>query len=167
MIKNVLNLSLRLLAIALIAGLLLAGVYGMTKQPIADYEAQKEEAARKAVMPGASEFELVSENSDVSVGIVNVYSCEMGSVYTIKERGYSSSGVTVTVGIDNDGKVTGIEVNAANETPGLGAKAGDSAFTDQFAGQSGSVKVDTISGATMTSNAVIRAVDLALSDAAK
>lgn len=70
------------------------------------------------------------------------------------------------VGVDNDGKVTGISIISHTETAGLGATAAADtdagrAFRDQFIGMSGTVsvtkdggEVDALTGATITSRAV-------------
>ena len=54
--------------------------------------------------------------------------------------------VTMMVGVDNDGKVTGISIISHTETAGLGATAAADtdagrAFRDQFIGMSGTVSV--------------------------
>jgi electron transport complex protein RnfG len=78
------------------------------------------------------------------------------------------------VGVHNEGKVLGISVVSHTETAGLGAVAAEStskgeAFRGQFAGQSGSVavtkdggQIDAITGATITSRAVVVGVNAAL-----
>ena len=80
----------------------------------------------------------------------------------------------VSVGIAADGTVTGIEMLSISETAGLGMKADEADFKDQFkdkkvekfsytkSGESGDDKIDAISGATITTNAVTNAVDSAL-----
>ena len=73
-----------------------------------------------------------------------------------------------------DGTVTGIEMLSISETAGLGMKAKEADFKDQFkdknvekftytkTGESGDDMIDAISGATITTNAVTNAVDSAL-----
>ena len=70
--------------------------------------------------------------------------------------------------------VTGIEMLSISETAGLGMKAKEADFKDQFkdknvekftytkTGESGDDMIDAISGATITTNAVTNAVDSAL-----
>ena len=86
--------------------------------------------------------------------------------------------VTMMVGVDNDGKVTGISIISHTETAGLGATAAADtdagrAFRDQFIGMSGTVsvtkdggEVDALTGATITSRAVCKGVNAALACAA-
>ena len=88
--------------------------------------------------------------------------------YTIKTspKGYGGA-VEVMVGISTDGKITGVDIGNHSETPGLGSKASDPAFKDQYLDKDvansllvvkGSVnndnEISAISGATITSNGV-------------
>ena len=71
--------------------------------------------------------------------------------------------------LDASGVIRGIRVGGSDfkETEGLGAKAKEPAFTEQFAGQTAPVtlgqEIDALSGATVTSQAVVDAVNLAFS----
>ena len=78
--------------------------------------------------------------------------------------------ITMMVGI-SQGKVSGISVISHTETPGLGAVAAaqnakGEAFRGQFVGQSGELavgnQIDAMSGATITSKAVVTGVNAAL-----
>ena len=81
--------------------------------------------------------------------------------------------LTVVVGINTDGTVAGAKVTSHAETPGLGAKAqADPTWIPQFAGKpaDGSLAVTKdgsdivpITGATITSRAVTKAVNTAAS----
>ena len=92
-----------------------------------------------------------------------------GAVKIVTEtaKGFAGS-FEVTVGLDAQGKIVSLTIGGAtfNETEGYGAKAKDAAFAAQFIGQSGQVAygngVDAISGATITSTAVLTAVNDAL-----
>lgn len=80
----------------------------------------------------------------------------------------------LSVGIASDGTVKGVEMLSINETAGLGMKADESEFKDQFKdknvdqftytknGADSDNMIDAISGATITTNAVTNAVDSAL-----
>ncbi len=91
----------------------------------------------------------------------------MGFVAQTTVQGFGGE-VEVIAGIDNDLVITGVSVGGSNfsETAGLGAKAKDAAFTDQFAGKTAPLRVikagdtaaentiDAITAATITSSAV-------------
>jgi electron transport complex protein RnfG len=105
----------------------------------------------------------------------NVYLAKKGG--TLVAVAYASSGsgyggeIDVMVGISMDGKLTGISVMTHSETPGLGARITETAFSNQFRGsdleegvqlssQGGSI--DGISGASISSKGVITAVSRAI-----
>lgn len=88
--------------------------------------------------------------------------------------GYAGN-ITISVGIASDGTVNGIAFTELNETAGMGMKCADPEFKDLFAGvktdrftlnkKGDSVSdtdIDTISGASTSSGAVVNAVNAAL-----
>ena len=94
-------------------------------------------------------------------------------------RATSSDGfdgdVSMAVGLNADGVINGIDFTELNETPGMGMRVADAEFKDQFNGRSvskftlnkagGSTEedqIDTVSGASTTSGAVVNAVNAAL-----
>ncbi|MEG0997265.1 MAG: FMN-binding protein, partial [Clostridia bacterium] len=83
-------------------------------------------------------------------------------------RGFADE-IDVTVGIDAEGKIATLSVGGPKfkETEYFGDKARDNAFRNQFIGKAGTIVygengVDAISGATITSTAVLEAVNTAL-----
>ena len=180
--------------ITLIAGVALSGVYSMTKGTIEAHEAAAKAAAYKAVVPDAEKFENV-ETADAAIQALNggVYGMNFGKAY-INEAfaakdaagnlvGYALSvtsgdgydgDITLSLGLDPEGKVLGIAFTTLNETPGMGMLAKEPAFTDQFVGKavtqfvhnkggaSGDNAIDAISGASTTSGAVVNAVNAGL-----
>ena len=102
-----------------------------------------------------------------------------GNVVGYVIRTTSSDGfdgdVSMAVGLNADGVVNGIDFTTLNETPGMGMRVADPEFKDQFAGKAvskftlnkagGSTQddqIDTVSGASTTSGAVVNAVNAAL-----
>ena len=82
--------------------------------------------------------------------------------YTSSAQGcLSEVSVTVTV---TGGKVTAVQINAADETPDLGGKAAET-LADQLTKTGSTTGVDAVAGATMTSNAVFTAMDDCLAQA--
>lgn len=82
--------------------------------------------------------------------------------YEATEKGFGGD-VTVKVTVGKDGKVTAVDVTADSETPDLGGKAAPKIAQDILDHQS--LAVDTVSGATITSQAVLAAAEAALSKA--
>ena len=98
----------------------------------------------------------------------------VGYVITVTSHEGYGGDIQISVGIETDGTVKGIEMLSISETAGLGMKATEADFKDQFkdkkvdkfsytlSGEEGDDKIDALSGATITSNAVTYAVDSAL-----
>ena len=103
-------------------------------------------------------------------GIVQaVYTADDGYAVQVAPNGFDGP-VTMMVGV-LQGKITGISVISHTETPGLGAVAAaqnakGEAFRNQFVGQEGALavgdQIDAISGATITSSAVVAGVNATL-----
>ena len=88
-----------------------------------------------------------------------------GTAVEETEQGF---GGTVTVKATLDGKtVQALTIETPDETPGLGQRASEEAFAEQFIGKEGPFTygengVDALSGATVTSNAVLKALNRAI-----
>lgn len=82
--------------------------------------------------------------------------------YTASAHGcLSDVAVTVTI---TGGKVTDVDIDASGETPELGGNAA-AALAEQLTEAGTTSGVDTVAGATMTSDAVFTAMDDCLSQA--
>ena len=79
---------------------------------------------------------------------------------TASAKGFKSD-VAVTITLDAEGKIATIKVDSSNETPNFGTKcAEDEDYLAQFIGKTLPVEgVDALSGATVTSNAVVEALN--------
>ena len=91
---------------------------------------------------------------------------EDGSLRTSAE-GFGGGEVIVNVTVDGDGKVSKLVIDASSQTEGYGTRvAEDAAFAEQFIGQAGPFaigeNIDALSGATISSKAVVEAVNNAL-----
>ena len=82
--------------------------------------------------------------------------------------------ISMAVGVDKSGAVTGVSIIQMSETSGLGANAQRESFRSQYVGKSGSValkkqggEIDALTGATVTSTAVTKGVNAALQAAAE
>jgi len=133
-------------------------------------QAKQTDSVRSSVIEGAGSFELQPvEESRYSLD--NLYAAKdpngevLGYVGQTTVTGYGGP-VEVTAGVDLQGAVTGIAVGGEDfsETPGLGALTRETAFTDQFVGKTPVITlnedgVDTVSGASTTSRAVVSGVN--------
>ena len=152
-----------LVAICLVVSALL-GITNSITAPIIEENARiAAEETRKAVLDGAESFSEI-ECDAAALGITGAYQEDSGKGYVItaENKGYGGM-VVVTVGLDVDGKIVGLNANVSTETSGVGSKAGREDYVNQFIGLTGdSSGVDTISNATYSSTAVKTGVDAAL-----
>ena len=181
--KSMIKDAAILFAITLISGLLLGVVFEVTKDPIAKQEAMRKNAACKEVFQDAVNFEILEvsaasgENTAATINEVSKAVAENGTVlgYVLDittHEGYNGD-IQFTMGIRMDGTVNGISLLSIAETPGLGMKA-EEVLKPQFAGKNvglfsytktGAVtsdQIDAISGATLTTNAVVNGVNAGL-----
>ena len=136
-------------------------VTNMITKPVIDRNAQrKADAGRIALLPQADAFQQVEYSDGV---ISEVWAAENGAGYVItgSAKGYGGD-LPVMVGIGADGVITAIQVMDNSETPGVGKKTMEPEFTDQFRGRDGSDGVAAVSGATVSSTAVVTVVDAAM-----
>ena len=176
--------------ITLLAGLSLGGVYKLTEETISKQKESAAWASYHSVVPGAESFRAVNAPDvygqiyGTGFGRVTINEAVIGMDADGKTVGYaisvtSSEGydgnITVSVGIAADGTVNCISFTELHETPGKGMLAADEDFISQFDNRSvtsfklltGSAAevsngIDCISGATVTSKAVVNAVNAAL-----
>ena len=167
-VKHIIRLTVTLLLICAVVAAVLAGVNMITKDKIAAIQVQKTENAIKEVLPDAGDLQKLEQIGDTGI-ISEVYTDGKNFAVKVLPSGFDGT-ITMMVGIA-DGKVTGISVISHTETPGLGAVAAaqnakGEAFRGQFVGQSGELaigdQIDAMSGATITSNAVVTGVNAAL-----
>ena len=174
------------LAVLLCAALLL-GVSSLTAGMYLDNSRELHLKDLQTLLPGATEFTVEPYDGE-DANILSVHKADIGYVIETNTYGYAGP-ITVLVGVNKDGKVTGLVVRDMQETPGLGANAlTDADFLAQFLNKTGSfevatsgadafsgataeaapaegeaISVDAITGATVTSKAVVRCINSAVS----
>ena len=158
--KEVVIPAVVLFAISAVAAMSLGFVSEITREPIAIQEKKVLDESMKAVMPEAGSFELI-QDAEVTGTVTAVYQADIGGYVVATAPGGFAGAVNTMVGIDADGVITGLRVTKHAETPGLGAKATEAEFYDQFTGKSGTVGVTkdggeivSITSSTITSRAV-------------
>ena len=176
---------LPIVTILIIAGLLLAASFGLNG--IAAQKAQADHLwLMQTLLPDSTEFTLEPYAGE-DANIRSVHKSDIGFVVETVTYGYAGE-ITMLVGVNNAGKVTGLVVSEAHETFGLGGNAlTDHVFLKQFLNKTGSfevattgadafsgataeaevaegeaIGVDAITGATVTSKAVVRCVNSAV-----
>lgn len=186
--KSTVKDALILFAITLVAGLLLGVVYDITKEPIAaQKEKAKTEACRNVFadaegfgayeeFDGAQAVTVMEEAGVTGAEIEEVMYAKdasgevLGYVMTVTDHEGYGGDIQFTMGVTNEGVLNGISLLSISETPGLGMKAEKvivpqlkekqaERFTVTKAGASSDSEIDAISGATITSNAVVNGVN--------
>lgn len=173
-----------LIAIVLAALILFGMAFGLKGTAASNAQAMHLQLMQ-TLLPGSETF--VRENySGEDANIVSVHKAENGFVIETVTYGYAGN-ITMLVGVNNEGKVTGLMVREAHETYGLGNQAlTDHVFLSQFLNSSGeftvgtagadafsgatgesvdaenAVTVDALTGATVTSKAIARSVNSAV-----
>ena len=178
---QIVKLALVLLAVAAVIALVLGFVNDITKDPIRIYNENKTAEAYSNVMDGYKTEEakvLYDLNDDAFKDVQKVIEPNGNTITKLVQtpNGYVAetefSGaqgmITMVIGLDNDLNCTGIYVTKHSETSGLGAKAAETsegAWRDNLLGQGDGLKlkknggtVEAISGATITSTAVVKEV---------
>lgn len=167
--------TVALFLICLVATTLLAVTNKVTAPKIAELSAQTEVETRQKVLPAATQFDDTQEmkggSGTYAVG-KDASGNEVGYVFVTVSKGYGGD-VKIMTGVDKNGAVTGISPLELNETAGLGMKAQNASFLDQFKGKVKDIAVNknsasgneiqALTGATITSKAVTAAVNEALS----
>ena len=159
-----------ILASGLSAGL--AGVDFTLRDRIEGNAKQRLEQAVLEVVPGGVTSEPVKIAGVVVYRVSDESAALCGWATLADGRGFQDR-IRLMVGLSKDGgRVTGLTVLESNETPGLGDRIQQSKFRNQFVGQStehpfsrvkpgesAAAPVDAITGATISSQAVMNAIN--------
>lgn len=189
--KGMIKDALILFAITLIAGLMLGVVNDITKEPIAQQEQKAKNEACQNVFAAADSFEAQEladsaqiEQALTDAGISGADIDELmeakdasgaliGYVITVTDHEGYGGDIQFSMGITNEGTLNGISLLSISETAGLGMRAGEvlvpqfadknvSKFTYTKTGATADSEIDAISGATITTNAVVNGVNAGL-----
>ena len=159
----VLRLTLTLFLITVIVAGLLAFVNYLTADTIAEHTAEAARSAMTQVLAADDYTELPVSDAQAATGVTAAW-----TVVRLTTNGFGGA-IDLMVGVDNENKVTGVAIISHSETASLGAHCTREDFRAQFAGKTGELAVtkdggdiDALTGATVTSRAVTRAVNAAL-----
>ncbi len=178
-VREIIRLAGTLLVITLIVAGCLGAVDAITADKIESLALEKIQRAMNEVIPGGS-FEQV-EFSDDSGLIQAVYTATVsgeyaGMCFEVSPNGFGGA-IGLIVGVSPENTVLGVQVVSSTETSGLGSRASEPEWREQFVGKTGPLTVQknvasgendilAISGATITSKAVTSGVQAALDYAA-
>ena len=137
---------------------------GLTDTVVRDkIEWQKEQKIQRMlyeIFPDMTEYTLEDD-------IYMIYSdeAEIGFAFLAVGKGYGGL-IDILVGLENETTIKGVTIVSHLESPGLGARITESSFRDQFAGlniddvvlKRDGGQIDAITGATISSGAVVDAI---------
>lgn len=177
-LKGVLIPTVSLFVICFITTLLLCSTNIITKDAIKNQEIRASESAKKVVLPNAESFEAVTSSDGSFEYFIGTDSSKnvIGYVFSTQAKGYGGT-IEIMAGINTDSKLENIAILSHNETPGLGANITKHGFLDQFkAGisdgyftvtkntPSSNREIEAVTGATISSAAVTKAVNEAVNN---
>jgi len=147
-------------AVVFIAVTLLSLTDTMVRSTIEWQKEQKIQRMLYEIFPNMTEHTLEDD-------IYMIYSDEakIGFAFLAVGKGYGGN-IDILVGLEDETTVRGITIVSHLESPGLGARITESAFTDQFTGENiddvvlkrDGGQIDAITGATISSGAVVDAI---------
>ena len=162
---------------------IIAGILAVTNNFTAPVIAKNSEKATNdalsVVVPSALEFKIV-EKDEESTNENDIYIAysddgkETGYAVSVSPLGFGGN-IDIIVGFSLDKTITGVEIVNSSETPGLGSKASDKEFKEQFLDKrpplnvvknekAGENTISAISGATITSKAVTSGINTAMTE---
>jgi len=165
--KEIWKMTFTLVLVCLLSSLCLAVTSKLLSPTIDINNDNKLTGALKEVLPGASSFyspewfvDAFSAYPDVeSVYIGKSETGSVGFAIIYLAPGYNDN-IKLLVGITAD-KISDVKILSHQETPGLGSRITETRFISQFSGKQLSSKkqdFDTITGATISSTAVVAGV---------
>ncbi len=186
--KGMIKDALILFAITLIAGLMLGVVNDITKEPIARQEQKAKTEACQNVFADAASFEeqemedatqaladagLTGADIDELMAAKDASGALLGYVITVTDHEGYGGDIQFSMGVTTDGVLNGISLLSISETAGLGMRAGEvlvpqfenkdvDRFTYTKSGSTADSEIDAISGATITTSAVVNGVNAGL-----
>jgi electron transport complex protein RnfG len=171
--KKILHILSVLTLVSLFSGACLVGVYNATAGKIADNQAKATSAAVFKIFATAKTTKKI-EKKDMEIFLVSdVKGTNLGYAFTCAGNGYQGE-IKIMVGIQTDySKLIGIEILESQETPGLGQEIVEDNFKNQFKQLNTAPKIiyvkgekpdqpneiETITGATISSKAVVAIIN--------
>jgi len=154
--------------IAVISAGILAYADKKTAEPIENITKKLENSARKELFPDAEKFVEKEKKIISKIEYVPAYNKsgeKIGFVAKGSENGYGGA-ILFMVGIGMDGKITGLKIIDAKETPGLGDKIFLESWQKKWIGRDSKYefnkKEDAFAGATISPTAVYSGIKKAL-----
>ena len=167
------RLTATLLGICAVVALLLGLVNYVTEPIIEEMKAEKTRAAMAQVLQ-AEDYQIMETDAAKVSALYRAFAGgeQVGYVVEVTSNGFGGA-ISMVVGVDMSGTVTGVAVTDNSETANVGTKVvGNQDVLDRFIGMSygeggitvnsGTNRFDGVSGATVSSRGVTAGVNAAL-----
>lgn len=158
-----------LFIIAAVSAGVLAAVNSFTSPVIADNAMKLVSEARKQVLPRAASFQEAETKTAEDLEFIPGYDEAgnlVGYVVSVTQGGGYAGDISFVLGMDVDGKVTGLNIITSSETPGLGARINEKEWQDHWIGKDDSHEfnkaTDAFAGATISPTAVFTGMKRAI-----
>ena len=160
--KKILHLTVFLAVVGALSAGVLSYVNELTAPIIEEQKLAAVKESLEVLYPGASFSELSTEQDETGL-VTGAYLADgKGYIYQLQVVGYNSSTpIDFMMSIDLDGTVSGYAVLTQQETSGIGSRVADAEFVDKVVGSSVNDSIATLSGATISSTAVINGINAA------
>jgi len=170
--SGVAAIAMNLTGACLLSGLIIAGTFYLTNDIAERKAAELESKSKLKLVPDADSFKEVEGRKGWSMALKG--DKPLAFIVPTESKGYAGS-VKLIVALSPEGKVLNFSILESKETPGLGDKASQPQFHDQFLGKdlahlkvvkdpSDKEDILAITGATITSKAVTKAVREAIEE---
>ena len=164
-VADVLRITLPLTVICIVVALMLTVVNMLTADRIAGHTAKERENAVRAIFTQAETISEIPSSGGAQIYLVTRGTELLGSCISLSENGFGGA-ISMMVGLDTSGSVCGVRIVSMSETPGFGTRAKNDSFLAGFRGSDPFVigeNFDALSGASVTSKAVVAGVNRAMS----
>ena len=163
--KNLVKPVIVLTVIAFICTAALAGVNTLTKEIIAKAAAEKKAIAMQALFPEEQGFDALEIDAETlkKYNSSGVYKASSGKGYIVEvsASGYGGD-IEMMVAFSNECDILGVKVVSHEETNGIGTRVvGDEKYLEKYVGKNAKEPsgIDAVSGATISSKAVLAGVN--------
>ncbi|MGM0653285.1 MAG: FMN-binding protein [Bacillota bacterium] len=161
--RNILRLALTLVLVGILSASLLTFMHNITDPIVKAREEEEYRAALNNYYPGFADFESETFDQGQFDLIFDQDGELMGVMATVTTTGYDGD-VVYNLPVDQEGNIIGLRIVSHTETPGIGDVITTDSFQEQFVGKnyedpiSPGEDVDTVTGATVSTSAMINSI---------
>lgn len=161
--SKIIKLSVFLALVAGLSAASLSYVYNLTAPVIKSHAREKEQAELKSLYAQEVSFTSVSQNLSKYEALEKCYLVKQGKkrigyVYKIAVTGYGGE-IVYLLKLDTQGVYSGYKaIDVSSETKGFGSRVGTSEMRHKIVNHHVGDDIDTLSGATISSSAVVNGI---------